>query len=123
MARYLIAFVCCPQADLEYFPKVFSVSNNCSPYDVTVPDNTLFYTFVQANVKTANELAESFLAFNLGNMLISHHTIPFEKENDGKRYFIGKLGNFLGNDGIFNPKTNTFILANTLSEIDEVIDM
>lgn len=123
MARYLLALVCDPHSTAEYLTKVFSVSDDCSPYHVTVPENTICFKFVSANVRTAQEFEESFIAIEIGDANFTNSSIPFEEEQDGKRYFIGKCGSFFGIDGVFNSKTETFVTADSLSDIDEIIDI
>lgn len=123
MARYLITLVCNPDSNIKYFPKVFSVHDDCSPYDVTVPENTICFTFVNANIKTVQEFEESLIAIKIGCSDFINSPIHFEKENGGKRYFIGKRGFLFGIEGVFNSKTETFITADSLSDIDEIIDM
>lgn len=123
MARYLLALVYDSHSVAKYLTKVFCIHDACSPYDVTVPENTICFTFVNSNVKTAKEFEESFIAIEIGHKNFTNSSIPFEKENGGKRYFIGKRGFIFGLEGILNLKTETFVTADSLSEIDEIIDM
>lgn len=56
MGRFLIAFVHNRNSALELSQEIFKVSNDCSPYDVTVPINTVNFMFVTADVKQQKNL-------------------------------------------------------------------
>lgn len=123
MSRFLIAFVHNRTSGLELSQEVFKVSDNCSPYDVTVPLNTLNFMFVTADVETAKELTEAFVTLKLGNALVMNCTIPMTPENGGKRYWIGKLTSVGEYQGVYNEHIRALIPELCLGENDEVIDM
>lgn len=124
MNRFLIAVVSNNNSPLGHQQEVFKVSNDCSPYDVTIPEKTIFFKFVLADVKTAKELAESFVTFKLGYHAITTSAINMIHENNGKRYFIGKVIDI--NDelqAIYNERANSIIPFTHLVGNDEIIDL
>ena len=123
MGRFLIAYVHNRNSSLELSQEVFKISEECSPYDVTVPMNTLNFMFVNADVKTAKELAEAFVTLKLGNALIMHCTVTMTPEDNGKRYWIGKLASVGEYQGVYNKHMSTLIPLSCLGENDEIIDM
>lgn len=125
MARFLITYVrnSNPDAGLPYSVQAFKVSNNCTAYDVTVPLNTVFFMFATADVETIKELVESFVTLKLGNALITSSHININAENNGKRYWIGKVIPFGDIQGIYNEHTKVVIPFTCLVGNDEVIDL
>lgn len=126
MSRFLFAFVrnTSPNAPLPYSQEIFKVSEECTANDVTVPMNTIYFTFVRANVKTAKELAESFVTIQLGNEMVTQSSIRMTVENNGKRYFVGKvipIDHEL--QAIYNERANSIIPFTCLVGNDEVIDL
>ena len=123
MARFLIAFVHNRNSTPELTQEVFKVSEDCTPYDVTVPLNTLHFMFVTSEVKTAKELTESFVTLKLGNALVMNCTVPMTPENNGKRYWIGRTVPVGEYEGIYNEHLRALIPSVCMGENDEVIDL
>lgn len=125
MSRFLLAFVrnTSPNAGIPYSQQVFKVSNECTASDVTVPMNTIYFTFVKANVETAKELAESFVTLQIGNEMVVTSSITMIPENNGKRYWIGKLIPIGDIHGIYNEHTKNIIPFTRLVGNDEIIDL
>jgi len=123
MNRFLIAFVKNNNSGLEISQEIFKVSNDCSPYDVTVPMNTLLFMFISANAKTAKELTESFVTFKVGTDLFMHSSFELTPEENGKRYWIGRLVRIDNTDRIYNEHIRALIPISSLAENDEVIDL
>lgn len=123
MARFLIAFIHNRDSNLELSREVFKVSEDCSPYDVTVPEKTLNFMFATADVNSAKELAEAFVTLKLGNALVMNCTVPMTPENDGKRYWIGRKVPVGEYEGIYNEHLRALIPAICMGENDEVIDL
>ena len=126
MARFLITFVrnFNPNAGLPYSVEAFKVSADCTVDNVTVPTNTVFFTFATANVETPKEIVESFITLKLGNALITNSHIELKLEENGKRYWIGKVIP-IGDDinAIFNEHIKVIIPFTSLVGNDEVIDL
>ena len=109
---------------LGYQQEVFKVSSECSPHDVTIPEKTIFFNFVLADAKTAKELAESFVIFKIGFQSITTSTITMIYENNGKRYFVGKVISIdNGLKVIYNEHANSIIPFTRLVGNDEIIDL
>ena len=125
MSRFLLAFVrnTSPNAVIPYSQEIFKVSNECTASDVTVPMNTIYFTFVRANVKTAKELAESFITLQIDNKMVTTTSIRIIPENNGKRYFIGKVIPIGDIQGIYNEHIKNIIPFTRLFGNDEVIDL
>ena len=124
MARFLLAFVHNTNPNsLEYSQEIFQVSEQCTSNDVTVPMNTIFFSFITANVKNAKELAESFITIKIGNKMISTTSITITYENNGKRYWIGKIISAGYIQYIYNEHANVIIPFTNLVGNDEVIDL
>ena len=125
MARFLITYVrnSNPNDGLPYSIQAFKVNNNCTAYDVTVPLNTIFFMFVSANVDDPNKLVESFVTLKLGNAMITSSHISMNAENNGKRYWIGKVIPLGDIQGIYNEHTKVVIPFTCLVGDDEVIDL
>ena len=124
MNRFLIAVVSDKNSPLRYQQKFFKVSDDCSPYDVTIPEKTLFFTFVHADVETEKELAESFVTFKIGFQAITTSSVTMIPENNGKRYFVGKvipIDHEL--QAIYNERAKSIIPFICLVGDDEVIDL
>jgi len=124
MNRFLIAVVSDKNSQLRYQQKVFNVSADCSPHDVTIPEKTLFFTFVLSDAETAEELAESLVTFQTGLQTITVSAVTMIPENDGKRYFVGKV---IPIDHelqvIYNERANSMIPFIRLVGNDEIIDL
>ena len=125
MSRFLFAFVrnTSQNAAIPYSQEIFKVSEDCTANDVTVPLNTIFFTFVRADVKTAKELAESFITIQLGNEMVTQSSIRMTVENNGKRYWIGKIMPMGDIQAIYNENTQNIIPFVCLAGNDEVIDL
>lgn len=124
MNRFLIAVVSDKNSPLRYQQEVFKVSDDCSPYDVTIPEKTLFFTFVHADVETAKELAESLVTFKTCFQTITVSAVTMIPENNGKRYFVGKvipIDHEL--QAIYNERANNIIPFIRLVGNDEIIDL
>ena len=125
MARFLITYVrnSDPSAGLPYSIQAFKVSHECTAYDVTVPLNTVFFMFATANVETPKELIESFITLKLGNALITSSHFDINSEDNGKRYWVGKVIPLGDINAIYNEHTNVVIPFTCLVGNDEVIDL
>ena len=123
MARFLIAFVDKRSSGLPMAPEVFKVSQDCSPYDVTVPPNTILFMFAQANTEDAKEFAESFVTLKMGQALVMNTSISMTPEDNGKRYWIGTLADVNGNKVILNKNIHAIIPTFCLQDNDEIIDL
>lgn len=126
MARFLITYVrnSNPNTGLPYSVEAFKVSKDCTANDVTVPMNTVFFMFANANVETPKEVVESFITLKLGPALFTSSHIELKAEEDGKRYWIGKVIHIGDNiKGILNEHINVIIPFTSLVGNDEVIDL
>lgn len=123
MARFLIAFVDKRDSGLPMAPEAFKISQDCSPYDVTVPMKTIFFIFAQADTEDYKEFTESFVTLKMGAALVMNTSIPMIPENNGKRYWVGRLVNFNGNKVIFNENIHAVIPTFCLQDNDEIIDL
>lgn len=124
MNRFLIAVVSNKNSPLGYQQEVFKVSAECLPHDVTIPEKTIFFNFVLADAKTAKELTESFVIFKFGFQSITTSTITMIYENNGKRYFVGKVISIdNGLKVIYNEHANSIIPFTRLVGNDEIIDL
>ena len=126
MARFLICYIRNPNADngLPYSLTAFKVSDTCSADEVTVPLNTIFFMFANANVETEKELVESFVTLKLGEAMITSSNITMTIENEGKRYWIGKVITIDdGLQAIHNERLKIVIPFTCLVGNDEVIDL
>lgn len=123
MSRFLLAFVRNSNSDLLYSQEVFKVSEECTAYDVTVPLNTVCFMFVHANTDSAKAFAESFITIKLGNQLIMQCSIKMTLEENGKKYWLGKIVSIGDSQGIKNENLKTIIPIFCLGENDEVIDL
>lgn len=125
MARFLITFVrnSNPNAGLPYYVEAFKVSDDCTAHDVTVPEKTVFFMFANANVETTKEIVESFVTLKLGAALVTSSHIGLKVENNGKRYWIGKVVPFGDIKAIHNEHANVEIPFTSLVGNDEVIDL
>ena len=126
MARFLVCYVrnTNPDSGLPYSLTAFKISDNCSADDVTVPLNTIFFMFANANVETVKELMESFVTLKLGEAMITSSNITMTIENEGKRYWIGKVIPIDDElQAIHNEHINVIIPFTCLVGNDEVIDL
>ena len=123
MARFLLAFVRGIDDELPVSHRVYKVSANCSPYDVTIPLSTIVYTFISADANTEKELAESFVTFQLGNVLAMNSSLDMKPENDGRLYWIGRIVNFEGREYLRNETTKSMTPTSYLGENYEIIDL
>lgn len=123
MRRYLIAVLRNSDPNVPITQQAFKVSKECSPYDVTVPLNTVFFMFASADVKTAEELTNSFLAVRIGNRISLSNTIPVTYEDNSKRYWIGKVYFHNGTECIYNENTQGLVPTSCIGKNDEIIDL
>ena len=125
MNRFLIASVrnSDPKAGLPYHIEAFKVSDDCTANDVIVPENTIFFTFAHANVKTPKEIVESFVTFKFGSTLVTSSSIDLKVEEEGKRYWVGKVIRKNGIQVICNEHAQIIIPFTSLVGNDEVIDL
>ena len=123
MARFLLTFVLGVNDTLPVSHRVYKVSENCDPYDVTIPLNTIVYTFISADANTEKELVESFVTFQLGNLLSMNSSLDMKPENDGRLYWIGRIVNFEGREYLRNETTKSMTPTSYLGENYEIIDL
>ena len=123
MARFLLAFVRGIDDELPVSHRVYKVSENCSPYDVTVPLNTIVYTFLTVDAATEKEVAESFVTFQLGNVLSINSSLDMKPENEGRLYWIGRIINFEGEEYLCNQTSKSMVPTSCLGENYEIIDL
>ena len=123
MARFLIAFVRGINDALPVSQRIFKVSEDCSPYDVTVPLNTIAYTFINADTASEKEIVESFVTFKLGNVLAMSSSLNTKLENNGRLYWIGKIINFQGEKYLRNETAKSMVPTSCLGENYEIIDL
>ena len=123
MSRFLLAFVSNRNSPLNYQHEVFKVSDDCSPYDVTIPKKTIFFMFVTSNATSAKELAESFVTFKNGIQMVTTSSIAMIPENNGKRYFVGKVIPIGDIQAIYNEHAKSIIPFTGLFGNDEIIDL
>ena len=126
MARFLISYArnSNPDTGLPYSLTAFKVSDSCSADEVTVPLNTIFFMFANANVETEKELIESFVTLKLGEAMITSSNITMTIENEGKRYWIGKVITIDDElQAIHNKHIKAIIPFTCLNGNDEVIDL
>lgn len=126
MTRFLICYVrnSNPNMGLPYSFTAFKVSNNCTAHDVTVPENTIFFMFATSNVETTKEVMESFVTLKLGEAMVTSSNITMTIEDNGKRYWIGKVVPISDDlNGIFNEHVNVVIPFVCLVGNDEIIDL
>lgn len=123
MARFLLAFVRGIDDELPVSQRVYKVSENCDPYDVTIPLNTILYTFISSDAKSEKELAESFVTFQLGNVLAMNSSLDMKPENNGKLYWIGRITNFEGKEYLRNETVKSMVPTSCLGENYEIIDL
>lgn len=107
-SRYLVTFVFDEKLDIMLFPKVFKLRSASSPDEVTVPENTIFFIFVNADVDTPEELQTAFLGLKIGLKASISCSIPYKIENDGMHYFVGIPKTIKGVDGVLNTSTRIF---------------
>lgn len=123
MARYLLAFVHSFQAETQLFPQVYKLKHACTPDKVTLPENTIHFLFLRADIDSTEKLQEAFLGFRFGIMSSISCSVPYEIEND-KHYFVGELKTVNGEEGIYNAETHTFIPSWSLINNNyEIIDL
>lgn len=125
MNRFLIAYVRSsdPNAGLPYHIESFKVSDDCTANDVTVPEKTVFFMFANANVKTPKEIVESFVTLKFGATLVTSSSLDLNYEEDGKRYWVGKVISKNGIQVICNEHAKIIIPFTSLVGNDEVIDL
>ena len=124
MARFLIASIFQKDSpELPHSHQVFKVSEDCSPYDVVLPSNTLYFVFVTAHVESAKEVIESFVTIRLGDMFTTTSSLDLTYENEGKRYFIGKKVTLGDTECIFNECIQAIIPITCLGDNYEIIDL
>ena len=123
MSRFLLAIVSDKSCQLHYRQEVFEISEDCKPHEVKIPEKTILFTFVRADVKSAKELAESYVFFQTGLQMIATSALEVTPENNGKRYFVGKVIPFGGIQAIHNERANSIIPFVRLVGNDEIIDL
>lgn len=123
MARFLLVFVRGIDDELPVSHRVYKVSEHCDPYDVTIPLNTIVYTFISADADTEKELVESFVTFQIGNVLAMNSSLDMKPENEGRLYWIGKIINFEGEEYLCNQTAKSMVPTSCLGENYEIIDL
>ena len=125
MTRFLLTFIrnTSPDALFPYSQQIFKVSEECTAKDVTIPMNTIYFTFVRADVKNTKEFVESFVTIKIGNEMVTTSSIRIIPENKGKRYWVGKVVPIGDIQGIYNEHTKSIIPFTRLVGNDEVIDL
>lgn len=123
--RYLLAFILNPANNVPILPEVSSLKEACSPDEVSIPTNTIYFFFATAEVDTAEELQSAFVGINIGGLLYSvSSSIPFEVENNGKHFFVGVETIKDGIKGVYNSDTHIFIPLHCLEGMNyEVVDL
>ena len=122
MARFLLTFLHTPSNEVPLFVKAFRIKNATSPDEVSVPENTLMFAFVKADVESPEELSSSFITFKPGTHAFMTSTVDISVEND-KFFIIGEQVCIDGIDMIHNPKLHTYLPVQFLNDNYEVVDM
>lgn len=123
MQRYLLAFVRNSNSGLPFSQEVFKVSEDCSAHDVTVPLNTVCFMFVHADADSVKEFTESFVTIKLGNKMVMQTSVTMTPENNGKKYWVGKIIPLGDSQGIRNENLKAILPIFCLGKNDEVIDL
>lgn len=122
MARFLLTFVHTPLNEVPLFVKAFRLKSAHSPDEVSIPENTMIFAFVEADTNSPEELASSFVTLKLGNFSRMSSSVNFHVEND-KFYVVGKRVYINDIEVIYNEKLHAYIPVNLLDENYEVVDM
>ena len=123
MQRYILAFVRNSDSSLPFSQEVFKVSEDCSAHDVTVPLNTVCFMFVHADADSAKEFTESFVTIKLGNQMVMQSSVTMTPEENGKKYWVGKIVPLGNSQGVCNEHLKAILPIHCLGENDEVIDL
>ena len=122
MNHFLITYVDTPKSDVGVTPQIFKLSRACGPDDVTVPERTLCFIFVKSELQTAEELAETLIGVRIENFISLFRSN--ESSLESCLYCIGKEHcDEQGKKWIYNPYTQTRLLASTLWKNYKVINM
>ena len=122
MNNFLITYVDTPQSDVGVTPQVFKLSRKCEPDEVTIPERTLCFFFVQSNLQTAEQLRETIIGVGIGNLVSIIHSAA--SRVNSSLYCIGKeYSDEEGKKWIYNPYTKTKLASAFLWKDYKVIDM
>lgn len=123
MARFCIAFLHSPQLETSLLMRGLKLSYAISPNQVKVPKSTIFFTFMEADVETVDELISSIVIIKFGSVISFASPIISNGENK-KLYIIGQkqiLPN--GVESVYNQYTQTAFPIQHLKDNYEIIDM
>lgn len=122
MNYFLITYVDTPKSDVGVTPQIFKLSRKCGPDEVTVPERTLCFIFVQSNLQTVEQLKETIIEVGIGNLTSIIHSA--DSKVISSLYCIGKeYSDDQGKKWISNPYTRTRLASALLWKDYKVIDM
>ena len=116
MSRFLLALTYTPHLEKIFSPQVYKLKHACTPDDITLPLNTIYFAFFQSKFDSAEALYNEICLRNSSNaaMVLADLQLP-EAVNPVEHYFVGKEKTLNGKKGIYNVENDIFVPVDFLS--------
>lgn len=109
MSRFLLALTYTPHSEKIFSPHVYKLKHACTPDDVTLPLNTVYFAFFESKLNSAEAVYTEIFYRNRENTTMVFSDLKLPNAGTPEHYLVGKEEILNGKKGIYNAEHDIFI--------------